>query len=246
MASAPAADEAEHPPPWPHGPLQELFEDVFWVQGSFVAGPAIRFSRNMVVLRQDGALTLVNPVRLSADGEAALSALGTIRHAIRLDAFHGMDDAYYVDRHGAEFWSQAEPDRYPRPLPTRELGEGVELPIDGAEVFVFRQARRPEGAILVRRHGGLLITCDSVQDWSDMTLCSWPARLIMPLMGFRRTTIVGPLWLKYMTPEGGSLGADFERLLELPFDHLVSAHGGPCLGGAHDRVRAAVARALGD
>ena len=242
-----STDEATpYPDPLPHGPLQELFDDVFWVQGSVSMGRGVRISRNMVVLRQDGDLTLVNPVRLNAGGEAALAALGTVRHAIRLGAFHGMDDAYTVERFGAEFWCQAGSDRFRKPSPDHAFDEGADLPIDDAEAFVFRHAKLPEGAILLRRHGGLLITCDGVQDWTDMSRCSLPARLIMPFMGFKRTTIIGPLWLKFMTPDGGSLRPDFERLLDLEFDHAIAAHGGPRIGGAHVAVAAAVARAFGD
>ena len=79
-----------------------------------------------------------------------------------------------------------------------------------------------------------------------MSGCSWPARLIMPLIGFKRTTLIGPLWLKAMTPDGGSLRPDFERLLELQFDHLIAAHGGPRRDDAHTAVAAAFARAFQD
>ena len=79
-----------------------------------------------------------------------------------------------------------------------------------------------------------------------MSRCSLAARLIMPFMGFKRTTIIGPLWLKFMTPDGGSLRPDFERLLDFEFDNVISAHGGPRLGGAHTAVAQAVARAFPD
>lgn len=104
----------------------------------------------MVVLRQDGDLTLVNRVRLDGDGEAALTALGTVRHAVRLGAFHGMDDAYVVDHLGAEFWCQAGSDRFPRPVPTHAFDEGVDLPIGDASAFVFRHARLPSGPFWCR------------------------------------------------------------------------------------------------
>ena len=48
---------------------------------------------------------------------------------------------------------------------------------------------------------------------------------MMPFMGFTLDTLIGPMWLKFQTPEGGSLEPDFRRLLELDFQHLVSAHG---------------------
>ena len=47
----------------------------------------------------------------------------------------------------------------------------------------------------------------------------------MKYYGFRRQMIIGPLWLKYMTSKGGDVRADYERLLALPFDRLIAAHG---------------------
>jgi hypothetical protein len=233
-----------YPLPQPHDPIEELFEDVFWVHGSMRMGPGLGINRNMVVLRQADELTVVNSVRLSAEGEAALEALGRVKHVVRLGQFHGLDDPYYVDRYGAEFWCQAGSDRYPDPKPTQVLTEDTALPVDAAELFVFRGTVRPECAILLRRHGGVLITCDCVQHWTDWSYCSPLARLVMGLLGFRLTTLLGPPWRKAMTPKGGSLRPEFDRLLELDFDHHIGAHGGLCRGGAHQRVQAAIERAF--
>ena len=232
-----------YPPAQPHGALEELFEDVFRVHGSMRMAPGMRIDRNMLVLRQDGELTVIGPVRLDASGEAALDALGRVRHVLRLGNFHGVDDAYYVDHYGAEFWCQPNSLAYPEPLPSQLMTEQSMLPVDGAELFLFRDTRHPEGAVLLPRHG-LLITCDALQHWSDREGCSLLARLVMPVLGFRRGSIVGPPWRKRMTPPGGSLQADFERLLNLEFAHQIGAHGGLCRGNARELARAAVARAF--
>jgi len=68
----------------------------------------------------------------------------------------------------------------------------------------------------------------------------------MPRIGFPKTTIVGPFWLKLMTPEGADLEGDFRRLLELEFDTLLSAHGTLLASAAHAAVAAAVERAFGN
>ena len=62
----------DYPPPLPHEPIAELFPDIYWVQGSVRFGRAVTFNRNMVVLRHDDTLTIISPVRLSAEGETAL------------------------------------------------------------------------------------------------------------------------------------------------------------------------------
>ena len=53
---------------------------------------------------------------------------------------------------------------------------------------------KPEAVLLVRRDGGVLLTCDAIQHYGDYSRNNLPARLIMPYIGFPRTTIVGPFW----------------------------------------------------
>jgi len=228
------------PPAMPHGPLREIAPDLFLAPGTFDVAPLMRVSRNMVIVRSGQDLTLVNPVRLSPEGEAELEALGTVRHAMRLGVLHGVDDPYTVERFGAEFWCQAESTRHRKPVPDHELTEGGALPLPDAELFVFRETKKPECALLLHRGDGVLLTCDALQHYGTFERHSLVARLTMPLMGFRKTLLIGPLWLKFMTPEGGSLRPDYERLLELPFDALISAHGTPLMNGAKTATRAAV------
>ncbi len=233
---------SDYPAPSPHGPIEQLFDDVFWVQGSIRMGPGMSISRNMVVLRHDGALTLLNPLRLSAAGEAELGRLGEVANAVRLGYYHGLDDRYYVDKLGATFWCQAGSDHYPEPEPEQVIEPGTELPVPDTELFIFEQTLKPECAVLLERHGGLLVTCDSVQHHVDSSNCSLVAKLVMRLMGFMKPANIGPPWRKSMTPEGGSLRADFERLLTLEFDLLVGAHGTVCRSGAHAALEETVRR----
>jgi hypothetical protein len=76
----------EYSPAWPHGALQPAFSEVFFVVGTnrtHHAGLDIQTSRTMTVVREDGALTLLNTVRLDDDGLAALDRLGQVRHVVR-------------------------------------------------------------------------------------------------------------------------------------------------------------------
>lgn len=237
------SDASRYPDACPHEPIREIAQDVFFAPGTVRMAPLMQFSRNMVIVRHGGDLTLVNPIRLSAAGEADLEALGAVRHVMRLGLFHGMDDAYSVARFGAQFWCQAGSDRYPDPKPDHELTEGGPLPIPDATLFVFRETTRPECALLLRRGNGLLLTCDAIQHYADYERQSLLARLIMPFIGFPKRMLIGPFWLKYLTPKGGSIRPDFERLLELDFDALVGAHGTPMMRGAREAVREAVQRA---
>jgi hypothetical protein len=230
----------------PHDPIKEIFPDLFVVYGSVrLPPPGMRISRNMVIVRQGDELTLISPVRLSKKGEKALETLGVVKNVIRLAYGHGLDDHYYVERYGAAFWSQPGPQKYDEPKADYMLAQGSGSPVGESELFVFKETKFPESALLLRRHGGVLITCDSVQHWSNWNQCTIPARFVMKYaLGFSKTTLIGPVWLKAMTPKGGSLRPDFDRLLALQFDHLIAAHGSFCKGGAHERVETAILRAF--
>lgn len=235
---------ADYPAAEPHDPLEALFDDVFWVHGSIEPRAGFRFNRNMVVVRDGEALTLIHPVRLSPDAERDLEGLGQVRHVMRLGAQHGMDDRYYVDRYGADFWCQAGSTIYPEPPPTHILEEGGALPIADATLFVFRDALAPEGALLLERHGGVLVTGDSLHNWTAWGHCSDEAIEVLEKGGFSLTMLVGPVWKQRVTPDGGSLEPDFKRLLALAFRHHIGAHGGLARDDAHDLIETAVANAF--
>lgn len=232
----------QYPAAQPHAPIDTIFPDLFLARGQVRMGPGMTIGRNMTIVRKDGVLTLINPIRLSSSGEQELEALGEVQHVMRLGMFHGMDDPYYVDRYSANFWCQANSKRYPEPKVTHLLEEGGELPFSDATLFLFQLTRKPEAALLDHANGGTLISCDSVQHWDDLRQCSFFAKIMTRAMGFRGTTIGGP-WKKYMTPHGSSLEPDFRRLEKLQFLHAISAHGGFIKDQAHERLKAAVNKA---
>lgn len=231
-------------PASPHDPIEQIGTDVFMARGSVRMNPLIRLTRNMAIVRHAQDLTLVNPIRLNGRGLAQLDALGQVKHIMRLGPFHGLDDPFYMARYRPRFWCQSGGTTYTEPRIDHELTEGGELPFPGAQVFCFARTRQPEAALLLEAGHGLLLTCDALQHYGDYSNNNLPARLLMPLIGFPRTTLVGPIWLKLLTPPGESLEAEFERLLTLPFDSLLSAHGTYLRTGAHAAVASAVARAF--
>lgn len=230
----------DFPPALPHGPITEVFPDVFWVTGRFRMAPGLTITRNMTIVRQDGELCLVNSVRLGAEGEAELEKLGKVKHLLRIGAFHGADDPYYKDRFGLTLWAPPGT-RHAGALKTDEELVPGHGPIRGSQVFRFEKAKRPEVVVLLEREGGIVLPCDSYQNWTTFDGCSLVGKLVMRVMGFGPTLIGGP-WTKAMGPE---VRADFERLLELPFQHLVPAHGTPLKHSAKEGLRAAIAHRFG-
>ena len=233
---------ADYPPIYPHDPIEEIAPDVFMVRGSIKLNALVRITRNMAVIRHEGDLTLVNPIRLNPAGEAELRALGEVKRIMRLGPMHGVDDPYYVNMFKTEFWCQPGGTTYIQPPIDVELQAGGSLPFPDAELFCFQGTVQPESALLLQRGSGVLLTTDAIQHYGDYQHNNLLARLMLPLMGFSKTTLIGPIWLKVMTPAGTSLKQEFERLLTLDFDALLSAHGSFLGQGAKAGVQAAVAR----
>lgn len=231
----------DFPPADPHLPIEEVFPNVFLVRGTIKMGRGMRITRNMTVLRHEKTLCVVNSVRLNHSEQQRLESLGTIKHVFKLGAFHGIDDPFYVRTYGAKYWV---PDRAELPSGLQAdhlITEDAPLPIPNLKPFVFTHARKPECALIAPNEGGILLTCDSVQNWIDFSGCSWVGKVMMRIMGFLGPMKIGPMWLKYMeNRDGPTLEEDFRRLLEHNFQHLLSAHGAPARGDAHEGLTATI------
>src|SRR5690554_2141313 len=232
-----------HPPAFPHDPIVEIFENVYLVRGSIKIGPGMRMSRNMLIVKHGEALTLINPVRLNEAELSRLDGLGKVRHVMRLGDFHGLDDPFYVERYQAKFWCQAGQSTYKMPYADTVIDSYAVPPFPDAEFFTFESATFPEAALLLKKQK-LLITTDSVQYWDDWRYTSLFTQLVLRLMGFRETLLIGKPWLKRVTPKRGSLLSDFEKLMTLDFEHLVAAHGTLLRDVAKPMLKLAMAEAF--
>lgn len=241
----------EFPKAYPHGELREVMKDVFFVTGTVpMPGPLpITFSRNMTVIRHDGALTLVNSLRLDEAGLAALERLGKVAHVVRLAGFHGMDDPFYKDRYGAKVWAlrgQVYSTGFDPPVdPTRayfmadvEVDASTELPLPGARLYLF-STKPPEGLLLLDRDGGVVVAGDCLQNWAAPDrYFSFLGKLMMRAMGFLKPHNVGPGWLRAARPKANEL----RGVLDLPFEHVLPAHGAEVMGGAKEAFRPSLTR----
>jgi hypothetical protein len=159
---------------------------------------------------------------------------------VRLGAFHGMDDPKYVERYKPTVWAPPGVDGVKA---DRELVAGGELPIAGATLFSFDSSRTPETAMLVPRHGGVLFTCDSVQNWETADGLSFLGRVMARVMGFRGRACIGPGWRKQSEPKtNGGFGPEFAKLVEFDFRHAIGGHGAPMKDTARDDLQASVRR----
>lgn len=238
----PAADK--------HGDLQPVIDGVHYVEGTFRKFPILSFARGMTIIRcNPNEIAVVNAVRLSDNGERALLELGIVAHVIRL-GMHDMDDAYYVRKFGATYWTFSSVDH------ANDLHVDKDLSVDGLPLSDARLIQFPhlppkfaEAAILLHRpEGNVLITCDSVQN-HDPVHGSLLARVVMPFMGFRGRSIFGPIWMKIVTKEMNDptqLQHDLSVLRDIDFQYLLSGHGMLVDGTAKESLLASFAKTFPD
>jgi hypothetical protein len=237
------------PPALAHGELTEVLPSIWFVTGTVRMAPTpMRFSRNMTILREPKGLVLVNSVRLSEHGLKQLDALGPVTDAIRLAGFHGMDDPFYKDRYGARIWA-LKGQRYTTGFNLEgksdyltcdvALEQDTPLPVEGARLYRF-STTPPEALLVLERAGGIVISGDCLQNWSTTdAYFNWPAKIMMRMMGFIKPHNIGPGWLKMTKPRADEL----RGILDLPFDHVMPAHGAPVVGGAKTAFRPEIERA---
>ena len=201
----------ELPPALPHGKVEEVFSDVFFVTGTMrteLIGAHWHFSRNMTVVRDRGSLTLINSVRLDDAGLAQLDALGHVTNVVKIGSLHGRDDAFYKARYGATFW--ALPGMQPEHGLTadKELSPDGEMPFSGCSVFAFHTTKLPECILRIDREGGILVACDPVAELARA------GRILLRRVardddqdGLFQPSNLGPLWMQVTEPRGQTLSA---------------------------------------
>lgn len=232
---------SDFPEAWPHGSIEEVFPDVFFVSGTMIAeffGSEWQFSRNMIAVREDGNLTVFNAVRLDDDGMAALDALGKVTNVARIGSMHGRDDAYYVDRYGATYWALPGMPAEGLPAVDKELSAD-QLPVGNASLFVFEHTKLPECIVRLDRDGGIMIACDSLQNWAepdDLTREDTVEK--MKNLDFFKKANLGVAWMHVNEPKAD----DFTRLKQVAFKHVLTGHGTPLLETAQDDFHATFKR----
>lgn len=231
----------------PHGELEEILPDLFFVTGTVKLGGPMRFSRNMVVIREGARLILVNTVRLNEEGLRHLGSLGKVTDVIRLAGSHGMDDPFYKDRYGAKVWT-VRGQRYTRGFDTRrpdtyftadeQMDASTPPPVSGAKVYVFSSSP-PEGLLVLDRSGGTIISGDCLQHMAAPDrYFSFVGTLSMRLLGFIKPYNIGPGWLKQAKPPREEL----RGILDLHFENVLPVHGAPVIGRVKERYRPAIER----
>lgn len=221
---------------WPHGPITEVLPNIFFVTGTNITNYnniELQHSRNMVIVRDNNKLTLINTVRLDDSGLIKLDNLGKVENVVRIGAFHGRDDAFYLERYQAKLWALPEMVHDNAKITDVELTAKNPMPFSNGSLFVFETSVFPEGILHIDREGGILVTCDSIKNWlaADEFFSQATAKLY-EAQGFFGTASISSIW-KQATKVQSS---DLVRLKSLKFKHLLSAHGAPLLNSAYEQV----------
>ncbi|WIY24509.1 hypothetical protein [Parasedimentitalea psychrophila] len=236
--------QSDFPIATPHGEIRQIFKDVFIVTGSVMMVPGIQLSRNMIILREGEALTLISTVRLNDQGLKALEALGRVENIVKLGAYHlgvhnGLDDPFYVDRYAANLWAVDGMQHRGGLRTTHSLRPGGEMPVTQASLFTYDSSKMPEGMLLLHKEGGVLVSADSLQNWAEVDeFFSKNAAIRMQQAGFIKPANIGPEWLRVCQPEP----KEFARVAELDFAHLIPSHGTPILNTAKEEFQTTFAK----
>ncbi len=221
---------------WPHSEIKEILPNIFFVTGTNITNynnVELKHSRNMTIIRDNDQLSLINTVRLDDKGLAELDTLGEVKNVIRIGAFHGRDDAFYLDRYDSKLWALNEMKHADNRLTDMPLIPNGQMPIHDCQVFVFETSKHPEGILHIAREGGILVTCDSIKNWvaKDQFFSTETAK-IYEEQGFFGTASISNVWKQACNVSF----SDFERLETLKFKHLLSAHGEPLLNNASQLI----------
>jgi hypothetical protein len=114
------------------------------------------------------------------------------------------------------------------------------MPFPDCSLFVFETSTQPECIIHIEWEGGILVSCDSIQNITSIDEFYSPATAkSFEEQDLVRSANISPIWLGATNTKA----SDFERLLKsFTFHHLITAHGPPLLNNAHERITQTVQR----
>jgi hypothetical protein len=221
---------AKPPRPWtvtPHGPIQRIDDNLWWVESPVPGIPGRNFPRSMhIIRRSDGSLLLHNAIPLDDAGLEALTALGRPAILVLPSHFHCIDAHAMRARLSLKTYCPAGS--------LAETRQRVEidgtldaLPPDPAVRFVALAGTKfGEGVLAVTSTDAehvSLVLCDVVLNIPHLP-GFWG--LIWRLFGFTGDPRCGPLWLKHGVIDRGALRGTMKELAAIPhLTRLVPSHG---------------------
>lgn len=232
----------KYSPVWSHSQIKKIFSDIFFVTGTNITqhdGVILQHSRNMVIVRSKGKLSLINTVRLTKSGLDELNLLGEIQNVIRIGSFHGRDDAFYLDHYHAKLWALPDMVHESNREADYILTSDGLMPFANCAIFIFSSSRFPEAVLHIGQDNGILITCDSIKNWLTRDeFFSDSTALLYEKQNIFGCATINDMWMQATQINKSEL----HHLKEFDFCHLLSAHGEPLLNNAYEEVAKTLSR----
>jgi hypothetical protein len=225
----------------PHTRIKKIFPNIYFITGTNITNfnnTNLQHSRNMIIIKNKNKLSLINTVKLNEEGLQQLEELGEVENIIRIGAFHGRDDIFYLNRYQAKLWSLPTMQHENNRITDYELTPTTQLPFPNSSLLFFPSSTHPEAIIHLTNENGILITCDSIKNWiTPDEFFSDETATLYQQQNFFGTATISPVWLQACKIKL----KDFSPLKKLQYHHLLSAHGEPLLNNAKEKIEKTMA-----
>jgi len=225
----------------PHGPLTEIADGVWNVDGTLVDMP---LPRRMVVAKlDDGGLIIHNPIALDESEMEKLDALGPVRFILTPNGFHRLDSPGYQQRYPEAKLLCPKGARQKVAEVARVDGSYADFPDDSrVRLEHLEGVRGAEGVMIVAgTDGTTLVFNDAMFNLDHMSgVFGFIYGRLMGNAGQPRVTTVFRL---FVLKDKKALRANFERLAELPgLARILVSHGNPITEHAAETLRGVASR----
>jgi hypothetical protein len=223
--------------------LEKLTEDVWNATVDNRVGPGFHLPVRMVVVRrQDGSLWVHSPIPLDAELCSAIDALGSVQSLVAPNVFHTSFLAAARERYPAAqvFAAPGAAPKLSGVEPITELTDGAEHWAPELDVVHVGGLPKVDEYAFYHRPSRSLIVTDLLFNMGETK--GWLTPLILLMVGTRSGCACSRLTRSLRT-DPVAVAASLDRLLALPFDRVIVAHG-DALEGAdlNQRLAAAFAR----
>jgi hypothetical protein len=229
-------------------PLQKFGPEIWTADGPVVPFYGLSYSTRMAVIRlSDGGLFVWSPIALSNSLQAAIDALGPVRHLVSPNALHHL---FLADWKSA--YRQARLYAPPRLRRKRsdlafdaELGDDPELAwADEIDQVVMRGSFALTEVVFFHRGSQTALFADLIQNFPGDWFNGWRG-VLARLGGIVAPNPGAPIDWRASFLNRRAARASLERIIAWPIERVVIAHGNPAVANGVAFVRRAFRWLLG-
>ncbi len=223
--------------------LQQPFAeqpDVFVVDDVLTMGPGVRLTIRSTILRHEGRLAILSPVRFDDALTAAINALGVVEWLIAPNLYHHL----FLAR-AKTLWPSARiaaPRGLEKKQPTLSIDHWLE---DGSPWPALMQTQPIAGVPLIGEHvvmhtasKSLIVTDLLFHVLEAPNFATW--MMLNVVSGTLGRCAPSRMW-RWLCKDKAARDASLDAVLQWPIERLIPAHGLIVERGAHSIVQAAFA-----